>query len=55
MDSFVKIFTKLLMKKIKVPFSEYDFGIDPKLIKNSENQKLNLFLEVERFVLSFSN
>ncbi len=55
MDSFAKIFTKILMKKIKIPFNEYDFGIDPKLLKSSENQNFNLFSDVENFILSFSN
>jgi hypothetical protein len=55
MDSFAKIFTKIIMKKIKIPFNEYDFGIDPKLMINSENLKINLFSDVENFLLSFSN
>lgn len=55
MDSFAKIITKILMQKIKVPFNEYDFGVDPKLINTSENKKVNLFSEVENFILSFKN
>jgi hypothetical protein len=47
MDSFLKFCSKILMKKIKITFNEYNFGIDDKLLK-SEN---DLFNEIDNFIL----
>jgi len=55
MDSFVKMFTKILMKKIKISFIEFDFGIDQKFIeKEISKQSLDLSTEIEEFILSYN-
>jgi hypothetical protein len=52
MDSFIKIFTKIIMQKIKIPFAEYNLGIDPKLLKSNLENRIDIFAEVEEFILT---
>ena len=46
MDTFLKFTSKILMKRIKIKFDEYNFGIDEKLLKNE------IFEEIEELILS---
>ena len=48
MDSFLKFCAKILMKKIKITFNEYNFGIDEKLLKSDND----LFNEIDNLILS---
>ena len=54
MDSFVKFSTKILMEKIKIKFSEYDFGIDSKFLTIASDKSKNLIKEIEEFILSMN-
>lgn len=43
------------MEKIKIKFKEFNFGIDPRLLKHPNNPNFDLFKEVEDFIFSEIN